>query len=57
MKNLKSIKLNKRISTVCDFNRENLGGLFTDTNTPTESDPTTATVTIIITTANTHAKA
>ncbi|MES2376716.1 MAG: hypothetical protein V4553_09060 [Bacteroidota bacterium] len=57
MKNLRSKKLIKRISTVCDFNRGNSRGSLFDTNMPTETDPTTATVTIIITTANTHAKA
>ncbi|MCR8560358.1 hypothetical protein KXD93_22080 [Mucilaginibacter sp. BJC16-A38] len=54
MKNFKSKKLHKRLDTICDFNRGTLGAGFPDT-TPTETDPTTATVTIIVTTVNTHA--
>gem|GEM_PF-3977504 len=57
MKNLRSRKLNKRINTICDFNRGNYRGSLFETTTPTETDPTTATVTIIITTVNTHLKA
>jgi hypothetical protein len=57
MKNIRSKKLNKTVNTVCDFNRGNLAHLFDGTTTPTETDPTTATVTIIITTANTGIKA
>lgn len=53
MKNLKSKKLHKEVATVCDFNRGILQTGFSDT-TPTETDPTTATVTIIVTTVNTH---
>jgi len=52
MKNIRPKKFNKRINTICDFNSENLRGSFSDINNPTETDPTTATVTIVITTAN-----
>jgi len=52
MKNLTSKKLNKKIETVCDFKGENLRG-FSDT-TPPETDPTTVTATIVLTTINTH---
>lgn len=52
MKNLKSKKLHKEVATVCDFNRGILTGGYSDT-VPTQTDPTTATVTIIVTTVNT----
>jgi len=56
MKNLRPKKLSKKINTVCDFNRGNLKGSFLDT-TPTETDPTTVTATIVLTTINTHLNA
>jgi len=53
MKNLKSKRLNKRIDTIYDFNRGILmGGL---TPTTVETDPTTATMTIVITTVTHNA--
>lgn len=52
MKISQSKQLNKRIDTICDFTSGTIkGSLF---ETPTETDPTTATVTIIVTTINTH---
>lgn len=53
MKNLRSKKLNKKVNTICDFNRGNLWGSFSET-TPAETDPTTVTATIVLTTINTH---
>lgn len=53
MKNSKSKRLHKRIDTICDFNRGNLFGGTPETTAP-ETDPTTATMTIVITTVNTH---
>ncbi|GAB2972228.1 hypothetical protein GCM10027049_02380 [Mucilaginibacter puniceus] len=52
MKNIKSKRLHKSLETVCDFNRGNTKA-YSETTKPTETDPTTATVTIIITTVNT----
>lgn len=52
MKNFKSKKLHKSSETVCDYNRGNLKD-YRETTRPTETDPTTATVTIIVTTVNT----
>ncbi|MCQ6958323.1 hypothetical protein [Mucilaginibacter aquariorum] len=48
MKNLKSKRLNKRMDTICDFNRGILKGSLMPTTV--ETDPTTATMTIVITT-------
>jgi len=51
MKTVKSKKLNKHIDTICDFKNQ-------VANTPTEEtttgQDTTATMTIIVTTINTH---
>lgn len=52
MKNLKSKRLHKSSETICDFNRGNLKD-YRENTRPTETDPTTATVTIIVTTVNT----
>jgi hypothetical protein len=52
MKNLKSKRLHKSLETICDFNRGKSKD-YRDTTHPTETDPTTATVTIIVTTVNT----
>lgn len=53
MKNLRSKKLNKTVQTVCDFNRVNQWSSLSDTR-PVETDPTTVTATIVLTTINTH---
>jgi len=54
MKNLKSKKLHRRLDTICDFNRGILTGGYSETDPP-QTDPTSATMTIVITTINTHA--
>ena len=54
MKTLKSKRLIKRVSTVCDYNTLPLKNNFADTDNPTGTDPTN--ITIITLTTNTHAK-
>lgn len=44
--------MHKSLETICDFNRGKSKD-YRDTTHPTETDPTTATVTIIVTTVNT----
>lgn len=51
MKNIKSKRLHKSLETICDLNRGNFKD-YRETAKPTETDPTTATVTIIVTTVN-----
>ncbi|WP_162996972.1 hypothetical protein [Mucilaginibacter kameinonensis] len=50
MKNARSKKLKKKISTICDYNNTGLPGNGGDTTSGTD---TTATLTIITTTINT----
>ncbi|WP_162996293.1 hypothetical protein [Mucilaginibacter celer] len=50
MKNARSKKLRKKISTICDYNSTGLPGTGDDTTSGTD---TTATLTIITTTINT----
>lgn len=52
MKDIKPKRLHKSLETICNLNRENLTG-YREPTKPTETDPTTATVTIIVTTVNT----
>jgi hypothetical protein len=56
MKTIKSKKLNKHISTICDFKSDLQKNNFGDTDHPTGTDPTNTTITII-TTINTHLSA
>jgi hypothetical protein len=53
MKNSRTKKLSKKVSTVSDFNRGSFNGL-SDSRPTMETDPTTVTVTLITTTANTY---
>jgi len=52
MKTTRSKKLNKRINTVCDYNSIGVRDNCLIDTTPTETDPTNTTITII-TTVNT----
>ncbi|WDF79004.1 hypothetical protein PQ469_03160 [Mucilaginibacter sp. KACC 22773] len=53
MKTTKSKKLNRSISTICDFNDVYPKNFSGETDPPTGTDPTNTTITII-TTVNTH---
>jgi len=44
MKTIKSKKLNKRVTTICDFNTPYAKSLLGDTDPPTGTDPTNTTV-------------
>jgi hypothetical protein len=48
MKTLKK-KLNKDISTICDFNSINTNHYFGETEPPTGTDPTNTTITVLTT--------
>jgi hypothetical protein len=53
MKNLNTKKLNRQISTVCDFSRKIRNSPYSDT-TNTGTDPTNTAGTVITTTVNTY---
>jgi hypothetical protein len=55
MRTIKSKRLIKKVSTVCDYNTLPSKSNFSDTDNPTGTDPTN--ITIITLTTNTHLKA
>jgi hypothetical protein len=54
MKTIKSKKLNREVNTICDFSSTSLLNSRGETDNPTGTDPTNTTMTVIITTINTH---
>jgi len=54
MKTVKSKKLNREVNTICEFTSCHIKNNFSETDPPTGTDPTNTTMTVIITTINTH---